>query len=48
MADRTAIIEKIKALLEKTTANGCTEAEMMAALDKVLRCRTPTQSTTKN
>jgi Protein of unknown function (DUF2786) len=47
MADRTAIIEKIKALLEKT-ANGCTEAEMMAALDKVLRCRTPTQSTTKN
>jgi Protein of unknown function (DUF2786) len=34
MADRNAIIEKIKALLAKTTANGCTEAEMMAALDK--------------
>jgi len=32
--DRNSIIEKIKALLAKTTANGCTEAEMMAALDK--------------
>lgn len=34
MADRNAIVEKIKALLAKTTANGATEAEMMAALDK--------------
>src|SRR5690242_8703779 len=34
MPDRKAIIEKIKALLDKTTENGCTEAEMMAALDK--------------
>ena len=34
MADRSAIVEKIKNLLAKTTANGCTEAEMMAALDK--------------
>jgi hypothetical protein len=34
MADRNAIIEKIKALLCKTTANGATEAEMLSALDK--------------
>jgi hypothetical protein len=34
MADRNSIIEKIKALLAKTTANGATEAEMLAALDK--------------
>ena len=34
MADRTSIIEKIKALLAKTTANGATEAEMLSALDK--------------
>ena len=34
MADRDSIIEKIKALLAKTTANGATEAEMMSALDK--------------
>ena len=34
MADRNSIIEKIKALLAKTTANGCTEAEMLSALDK--------------
>lgn len=33
-ADRNAIIEKIKALLAKTTANGATEHEMLAALDK--------------
>jgi hypothetical protein len=32
MADRNSIIEKIKALLAKTTANGATEPEMMAAL----------------
>jgi Protein of unknown function (DUF2786) len=30
---RESIIEKIKALLAKTVENGCTEAEMMAALD---------------
>jgi hypothetical protein len=34
MADRNSIMEKIKALLAKTTANGCTEEEMFAALDK--------------
>jgi hypothetical protein len=34
MTDRNSIIEKIKALLAKTKANGCTEAEMMSALDK--------------
>jgi Protein of unknown function (DUF2786) len=34
MADRNAIIEKIKALLAKTTANGASEAEMLSALDK--------------
>jgi hypothetical protein len=34
MANRESIIEKIKALLAKTTANGCTESEMLAALDK--------------
>lgn len=34
MADRNSIIEKIKALFSKTTANGATEAEMMSALDK--------------
>jgi hypothetical protein len=34
MADRNSIIEKIKALLAKTTANGAAEAEMMSALNK--------------
>lgn len=34
MADRNSIIDKIKALLTKTTDNGCTEAEMLSALDK--------------
>src|SRR5262249_25154635 len=34
MADRNSIIEKIKALLAKTTENGATEAEMLLALDK--------------
>jgi hypothetical protein len=34
MANRNSIIEKIKALLAKTTENGATEAEMLAALDK--------------
>jgi hypothetical protein len=31
-AGRNSLIRKIKALLNKTTDNGCTEAEMMAAL----------------
>jgi hypothetical protein len=39
MADRNSIIEKIKALLQKTTENGATEAEMMAALDKAAAMR---------
>ena len=34
MANRESIIDKIKALLSKTTENGATEAEMMSALDK--------------
>ena len=34
MSDHNSIIEKIKALLAKTTANGATEHEMLAALDK--------------
>lgn len=34
MPDRNSIIEKIKALLAKTTANGATQAEMLSALDK--------------
>jgi Protein of unknown function (DUF2786) len=34
MPDRNSIIDKIKALLTKTTANGATEAEMLSALDK--------------
>jgi hypothetical protein len=34
MPNRNSIIDKIKALLAKTTANGATEAEMLSALDK--------------
>jgi hypothetical protein len=34
MANRDSIIDKIKALLAKTTANGATEAEMLSALGK--------------
>jgi hypothetical protein len=34
MPDRNSIIDKIKALLSKTTENGATEHEMLAALDK--------------
>src|SRR5258708_6948176 len=34
MADRNSIIEKIKALLSKTTENGCTEEEALSALAK--------------
>lgn len=32
--DRNSIINKVKALLSKTTENGATEAEMLSALDK--------------
>jgi Protein of unknown function (DUF2786) len=39
MPDRNSIIEKIKALLAKTTENGATEAEMLAALDKAAAMR---------
>jgi hypothetical protein len=39
MADRNSIIEKIKALLSKTTENGATEAEMLSALDKAAAMR---------
>jgi uncharacterized protein DUF2786 len=39
MTDRTSIIEKIKALLSKTTDNGCTEGEMLSALDKAAAMR---------
>jgi hypothetical protein len=34
MINREALHDKIRALLSKTTANGCTEAEELAALDK--------------
>jgi hypothetical protein len=34
MADRNSIIEKTKALLSKTTDNGCTEEEALTALAK--------------
>jgi hypothetical protein len=30
--NRESLLDKIRALLSKTVANGCTEAEMMAAL----------------
>jgi hypothetical protein len=39
MADRNSIIDKIKALLAKTTENGATEAEMLSALDKAAAMR---------
>jgi Protein of unknown function (DUF2786) len=39
MTDRNAIIEKIKALLAKTTERGATEHEMLAALDKAAAMR---------
>jgi hypothetical protein len=39
MADRNSIIDKIRALLSKTTENGCTENEMLAALDKAAAMR---------
>jgi Protein of unknown function (DUF2786) len=34
MMDRNALLNKIRALLSKTTENGCTEAEEFAALDR--------------
>jgi hypothetical protein len=34
MMDRNSLLEKIRALLSKTTENGCTEAEALSALDK--------------
>ena len=34
MRNRGAMLDKIRALLSKTTENGCTEAEALAALDK--------------
>jgi hypothetical protein len=34
MMDRNSLLEKIRALMSKTTENGCTEAEALAALDK--------------
>jgi hypothetical protein len=34
MTNRNSIIDKIKALLAKTTENGCTEEEALAALAK--------------
>lgn len=34
MINRSSLYDKIRALLAKTTENGCTEAEMCAALDK--------------
>ena len=34
MIDRDALLDKVRALLSKTTENGCTEAEAFAALDK--------------
>jgi hypothetical protein len=39
MADRNSIVEKIRALLSKTVENGCTEAEMLAALDRAAAMR---------
>jgi hypothetical protein len=37
--NRTSVLDKIKALLSKTTANGCTEEEMLAALAKARTMR---------
>jgi hypothetical protein len=39
MTDRNSIIDKVKALLAKTVENGCTEGEMLSALDKVAAMR---------
>ena len=39
MTSRQSFVEKIKALLAKTTANGCTEAEEFAALAKARALR---------
>jgi hypothetical protein len=39
MSDRNSIVEKLRALLSKTVENGCTESEMLAALDKAAAMR---------
>jgi hypothetical protein len=39
MKKRETVIDQIKALLAKTTANGCTEAEELTALDKAAAMR---------
>jgi hypothetical protein len=39
MKTRETVIDQIKALLSKTTANGCTEAEELAAIDKAAAMR---------
>jgi len=39
MRNRDTIIDQIKALLSKTTANGCTEAEELAAISKAAAMR---------
>jgi hypothetical protein len=39
MKSRETIIEQIKALLSKTAANGCTEAEELAAINKAAAMR---------
>jgi hypothetical protein len=39
MTSRASLLDKIRALLAKTTANGCTEAEMMASLAKARAMR---------
>lgn len=36
MSEKRRMIDKIRALMEKTTANGCTEEEAMAAAQKVM------------
>jgi hypothetical protein len=37
--NRESLLDKIRALLAKTTANGCTESEMLAALAKARAMR---------
>jgi hypothetical protein len=39
MTNREGLLDKIRALLAKTTENGCTEAEMLAALAKARAMR---------
>jgi hypothetical protein len=47
MTDRDSIIEKIKALLAKTTENGATQAEMLSALAKASAMRDAHEITDK-